>query len=450
MNQEIIIQNPWWSTGKVPEKRTGGIERENFNEIEKQLSDEKVTCLLGPRRAGKTTIMYKLISRLIDGGVDPKRIIFISLDNSKVRIELSGGFSELMRDYTNTILKERAEDLSSKIYVFLDEIHKLEGWGDKVKYWQDMKFNIKFVICGSSSVRIVKGSGESLLGRVNYHTILPLSFSEFTGFFVKADLINNLSDFRYIKSIHDDLILEKETIGIMLDEYMQKGGFPEVRSMDSDEAYELLRIYKTLSVNRDILDIKDIKEPGNLSDLLDLLSDFMSGRINYAAFSNILKIKNDTVKNYITYLEECYIIHTACVYSNRQVVSTRKEKKLFFTDTGLRNSLLLKEIDKNEKAKLIENLVFMHVFRKKSRELFPKIFYWLDKNKNEVDVIAVINKKTIPIEVKYTDRLVKSDLRGLIKFMKEFKIEKGLVITKDVLKDEEDIIYIPAWLFLLG
>jgi hypothetical protein len=236
----------------------------------------------------------------------------------------------------------------------------------------------------------------------------------------------------------------------MLDDYMEKGGFPEVRSMSYDEACELLRIYKTLSVNRDILDIKDIKEPGNLSDLLDLLSDFMSERINYATFANILKIKNGTVKNYINYLEECYIVYTASVYSNRQVISTRKEKKLFFTDTGLRNSLLLKEIDKSEKAKLIENLVFMHVFRKKSRELFPKIFYWLDKNKNEVDVVAVINKKIIPVEVKYTDRIVKSDLSGLRKFMDEFKVEKGLVITKDVLKDEEDIVYIPAWLFLLS
>lgn len=452
MNKEIIIQNPWWKTKEVPVKRTGKIKRACFNEIEKELGDEKVTCLLGPRRAGKTTIIYKLISCLIKKGVDPKRIIYISLDNSKVRLELTDEFDDVIRDYISTILKERTDNLSSKIYIFLDEIHKLDGWGDKVKHWQDMQLNIKFIVSGSSSVRILKGSGESLLGRINYHTILSLSFSEFSGYSLKGDLIdnlNNLMNFKYIKHLHDNLILEKENILILLDDYLQKGGFPEIRDMNYEDAYELLRIYKTLTVNRDILDIKDIKEPRNLSDLLDLLSDFMSQRINYSTFSNILKIKVDTVKNYITYFEECYMVYNSYVYSKRHIISTRKEKKLFFIDHGLRNALLLKEIDKKERAKLMENLVFAHIFRKKSNELFPKIFYWTDKNKNEVDVVAVINKKTIPIEIKYTDRVTKTDLRGLKKFIKEFNVDKGFVITKDLLKEEDDIIYIPAWLFLL-
>ena len=128
------------------------------------------------------------------------------------------------------------------------------------------------------------------------------------------------------------------------------------------------------------------------------------------------------------------------MYSKKQAISTRKEKKLFFIDCGLRNSLLLKEI--------VENLVFSHVLSLKKRDLFPKIFYWMDKVKNEVDIVFTLDGKIIPIEVKYTNEIVRKDIKGLIKFCGIFETQ-GIVITKDLLKKEENIIYIPAWIFLL-
>jgi len=136
------------------------------------------------------------------------------------------------------------------------------------------------------------------------------------------------------------------------------------------------------------------------------------------------------------------------MYSKKQVISTRKEKKLFFIDCGLRNSLLLKEINELEKTKIVENLVFSHVLSLKKKELFPKIFYWQDKAKNEVDIVFTSNHRTIPIEVKYTNDIEKNDLKGLVKFCEIFKTQ-GIVVTKDLLKKEDNITYIPVWLFLL-
>jgi len=97
---------------------------------------------------------------------------------------------------------------------------------------------------------------------------------------------------------------------------------------------------------------------------------------------------------------------------------------------------------------MVENLVFSHVLSLKKRDLFPKIFYWMDKARNEVDIVFTLNGKIIPIEVKYTNDIIKKDLKGLIKFCETFKTQ-GIVITKDLLKKDENIIYIPAWLFLL-
>ncbi len=444
MLEEIIIQNPWWKTKRVSESKLGKLRRSEFDSLKEELEEKKITCLLGPRRSGKTTLMYELIGHLLKKGVSERNILFISFDNPKIRLNLEHNFDETIRDFSNTIIREPIDRLSSNAYVFLDEIHKLDDWGNIIKYWQDMGLKIKFIVSGSSSLRILKGSGESLLGRINFHLILPLKFSEFTGRAVSADF-GNYND---IKKAHDELLLEKQELLIKLDEYILKGGFPEVFDItDMEKAYEVLKQYKTLSINRDILDLKDIKEPRILSDLADLLSDYMSQRISYSAFADILNVKVDTVKNYITYLEECFLVYTAYLYSKKQVISTRKEKKLFFIDCGLRNSLLLKEIDDLEKTKIVENIIFFHIISLKKRELFPKIFYWLDKARNEVDIVVTLKNEVVPIEVKYSDYIEKKDIRGLLKFCEEFKT-RGLVITKDLLRNEGNIMFIPAWLFL--
>ena len=445
MHEEIIIQNLWWKTKRVSESKLGRLKRAEFNQLLEELEDDKVTCLLGPRRTGKTTMMYDLIDHLLNNGVSEKNILFISFDNPKVRLDLQRDFDSTIRDFSNTIIKEPIDRLSSKVYIFLDEIHKLDDWGNMLKYWQDLGLNIKFIVSGSSSLRILKGSGESLLGRINFHLILPLNFSEFAGIDVQADF----RDFDEIKKAHDSLILEKQEILITLDKYIMKGGYPEVYYIeDVERAYEVLKQYKTLTISRDILDLKDIKEPRILSDLTDLLSDVMSRRMNYSTFAKVLNVKVDTVKNYISYLEECFLVHTAYFYSKKQVTSTRKEKKLFFIDSGLRNSLLMKEIDELEKTKIVENLVFLHIFSLKKRELFPKIFYWLDRSKNEVDMVVTLKNEVVPIEVKYSNEIGKRDLKGLVKFCDEFDT-KGIVVTKDILKEDGNILYVPAWLFLL-
>ncbi len=445
MLDEITFQNHWWKQKSVDKSKLGKIKRDDLQKLKEDISSKKITCLIGPRRAGKTTLMYGLIHHLIESGTKPDRILFTSLDNPKIRLNLEKEFDAFIQDYITAIVKEPADQLTSTIYIFLDEIHKMEDWGNIIKYWQDLGLKIKFIISGSSSLRILKGSGESLLGRTNFHTILPFKFTEYTQKKITCDIC----DIGALKKAHDQLLLEKQTILLKLNDYILKGGFPEILFEDHERAWEILKQYKTLTITRDILDLKDIKEPRILNDLTDLLADSMTERINYSAFADILKVKLDTIKNYMTYLEEAFLIYTAYVYTEKQVISTRKEKKLIFIDHGLRNSLLLKEIGDLEKSKILENIIFTHILHLKKNELFPKIFYWLDSQRNEVDLVAKIGKKTIPIEVKYRNKITDRDLKGLHGFCEKYKTSAcAIVITKDILKKENNIIYIPAWLFL--
>lgn len=179
--------------------------------------------------------MYEMIAHLLNESVSERNILFISFDNSKVRLSLHGRFDETIREFANLIVREPIDSLTGDVYIFLDEIHKLEDWGNMLKYWQDIGLKIKFIVSGSSSLRILKGSGESLLGRISFHLVLPLTFSELAGREVKA----NFLDYEEIKKAYDSLVLEKQELLIKLDDYILKGGFPEVFYIeDISERYQ--------------------------------------------------------------------------------------------------------------------------------------------------------------------------------------------------------------------
>ena len=176
MNEVIFNINPWWKTHQVKKTQLGSIKREPFLSLIKSLTkNNKILCLYGPRRAGKTTLLYEMINFLIkEQKVSTQRILFLTFDSYKLS---SLDFDSIIYDFCQYI-EEPTDNLKDNIYIFCDEIHKLDNWANKIKYWHDNNTKIKFVISGSSTSNILKGSGESLMGRINFQLILPLSFQE--------------------------------------------------------------------------------------------------------------------------------------------------------------------------------------------------------------------------------------------------------------------------------
>jgi predicted AAA+ superfamily ATPase len=105
-----------------------------------------------------------------------------------------------------------------------------------------------------------------------------------------------------------------------------------------------------------------------------------------------------------------------------------------------------------DEDKSSENVVAWHLIKRGyRRNVFFDAYYW--KNKNDVDLIYDDSKLLIPIEVKYREHPVTADTKGLIEFMRAFDLNLGLIVTKDIFKQEiiadKEIIFIPLWLFLL-
>ena len=136
--------SPWWNTGSV-DRAELGIERPFYLKgIMHELDSELILVLTGIRRAGKTTLLTQAIHGLINKGVKPKQILYLSLEAFEVKQEFKS-ITEIA-DAFSTIAG------GEKLYLFLDEVHYFEGWETQVKTVFDrFKKRMKIVVSGSSA-----------------------------------------------------------------------------------------------------------------------------------------------------------------------------------------------------------------------------------------------------------------------------------------------------------
>ncbi|MCK5477210.1 MAG: ATP-binding protein, partial [Candidatus Aenigmarchaeota archaeon] len=254
--------------------------------------------------------------------------------------------------------------IEQKAYIFLDEITYKDTVQQELKNLYDMT-NLKIIV-SSSSASVLKDKKAFLTGRTKTIEVMPLDFKEFL-------------EFRNIKPKQYDYALLKNHF----DEYLKMGGMPEyVLTKDIDCLKELVEniVYK------DIIAYHNIKDRGVVFDLLKLLSERVGKRLTYNKLSNVLKISVDSVRRYISYFEETYLIHIISKHGSPNEKITAP-KKIYFCDTGLRNILTgFKDI-----GSLFENVVFLRIKNENPS-------YYMA---NTIELDFVFGKNII--ECKYTD-----------------------------------------------
>lgn len=449
----LASQNLWWKTGSV-EFAAPPMEREAFDTLVPELEKGNVTILVGPRRSGKTFIVHQLVSRLLRDGTEKERIIYLQVEGYLKR---TGLLAEVMDFVKTSLLREPPGEFKKRVYLFVDEVHKLPDWAEEVKYWNDLKLkNLKIFVTGSSALNILKGAGESLAGRARHTMLLPLSFREFLK--AKYGLGMPAGDLR---ETYGAAIPHIEKIEIAFQDYLHRGGYPAVLNQNIHEAFQNLLELKDISLQRDIFEIEEIRDAKNLNELVFVLSSLIGTRTNYSKIGGMVGLRVHSVKKYIGLLEDIFLLREQMVYSRKPYFSVRKERKVCFLDPGMTNALNgnYSGIPKEFLPLLVENAVSAHVLRKKFEyEINPIHYYWVsDKKGKEIDVVSTVEGTACPVEVKYQNEITPSDTEAVLEFMEKFGCKTGIVVTKSLFKEEEKIgpngnkklLFVPAWLFLL-
>lgn len=395
--------NPWWKGNFELDYKP----RRVYEEIKKFMKNRQIISLTGLRRTGKTTILLKIVKDSItDYGKE--NMIYFSFDDFR-----DAKLKEVIDAYFELMKKNNSE---SFLFLF-DEIQKVPGWEEQLKRIYDENKKFKFVISGSESLFIRKGTRESLAGRMFEFQIKTLCFKEFLDF--RGKNFNNLP--LYKKEILSEFRI-----------FLFCNGFPEI----INENKEVIRKYIKENVvekiiYRDIPQIVPIETPEILSQMLDIIAKEPGQMIQMDKIAKELSISRQTASNYLDYLEKSFLIRKLYNFS-RNARKTQTRLKKYYPAI-----LFPEEVENRE--------IFGSVFETFVVNELNAEFFWRDTYKNEVDIILK-NKEIIPIEVKVSN----IETKPLNLFINKFKLKKGIILTYDKEETIGKIKVIPFYKYLLG
>lgn len=395
------------------------IPREHFSDYQKQLTTNLIKTILGPRRAGKTTLGLLLLKK--------ENFCYVNFDDEVLSTLKHEDLGELL-ELLNEIFEKRQ-------YLFLDEIQNIESWELFVNRLQRLGYNI--VISGSNSKLLSKELSSHLGGRTLTLEILPFSFKEF----LKAKNITCIKE-------------TDEGIGRIknqLRKYLKCGGYPEIVTeiSDSDIRKKYLNELFDTIIFRDITQRFNIKYTTELVALATIIINHFSTRTSLSKISHDLGISTHTIKKYISYLEEAYLILSSKKFSYKPREMESSFRKYYCIDTGLLNAK--KTTLTKDFGKKLENIVAVELKRRNI-----DLYYYIVDNKYEVDfVIGNSISITEVIQVVNDEQEIpKREIRTGLLACKKLDCKNLTLITWNAegSKNEGDIKIqiIPLWKWLLN
>ena len=415
MKEILFLANPWWENKKF---ETGILREKYLPVLIKSLNHKRVILITGPRRVGKTTLLKQFVKYLIEQiSINSKNIFYLSLDHPRIS---KFTILEIVEEYRKIHLLDR----NKKIFLIFDEVQYIKNWEQEIKALVDLE-NVKIFLSGSASTKIFQKI-PFLTGRYQKIRINPLDFKEFLQF--KNVKISQTEEYKYEKYLED---------------YLEIGGYPE-RILNKQENYfsDLVEgiIFK------DIVYLHNIKNPDIIRDLLLLLSDRNGHQTSFTKLSKILGVSVDTIKEYINFLKETYILEEIERFSYSRSKKIYSAKKFYLRDVGLLHYLA----SKFNLGSAAETILYNFL-----RENFEVNFYY--ENQQEIDFVFFDKaKQRILIESKFINKQEEVNdkiFSNIKKIAVELNAKKIFIITKNLEKIERSknisIKFIPLWKWLL-
>ena len=423
---EILSDYNFWGNFK---KELRG--RKAVSTLKRNLGAPLVNVVKGVRRAGKSSIVLKLIQ---EQGLEGNSLI-INLEDPRIPFNIDSQFLMDSFEAYFSYVNPKGPSL-----VVIDEAQHAKGWERFARYVVETK-GIKCIVTGSSSQLLSEEYATTLTGRHIDLEVYPLSFSEFL-------------DFKGIAS-HKPLEIEKNRLLILnaFNEYMQYGGFPEV-VLASDDVVKpsMLRNYFEDILIKDIVKRYRIKRVPQIEAIAkDCLSN-ISTIISMRNLANTYGVGLRTVERFLEYFSNAYLFVLVKKFSFSKREQERSLRKIYVIDAGFYSALGFKFLE--QKDKLMENIVALELIRRYEKE---SIYYWQDYQNHEVDFIIKKGNSVVQlIQVTYAssrEEVKEREIENLIKASKELKCDSLVIITWNYEAHEKykgkDISHIPLWKWLL-
>ncbi len=432
----INFENPWWETDEIDSYYHNMKKREYFNllfPLVKERGIKRALILMGPRRVGKTVLLYQSIQELINENLNPKDICYFSIETP-----LFNGMS--LEELVNLYIKKNGKTTKDKIYFFFDEIQYLKDWEVHLKSLVDSYHNFKFIVSGSAAAALKLKSQESGAGRFTEFILPPLTFHEFLKLTDNETLIHPL---QVIEENHNEL--NSDTLYATNDidrlnqkfiEYINYGGYPELslsEVMKSDPGRYIRNDIIDKVLLRDLPSLYGINDIQELNSLFTYLAYHSGSEMSLDEISQNSGVAKNTIKKYITYLEAAFLIKVIHrIDQNAKKFKRANFYKIYLTNSALR-SALFSPISAADP--MIGNLVETAIFSQWQHSQNLQLYYARWKS-GEIDIVSLRSdqKPSWCIELKWSNRFVAKshELRNLKNFCTKHKLSKTRVTTVDI------------------
>jgi uncharacterized protein len=434
--ERLQYENPWWVNRHIPEVYSSMAERLYFKLFYPYVTEKNVRralVLMGPRRVGKTVMLFHSIKQLLAENVNPQKIFFVGIDNP-IYVHLS------LEDILTLCKKSLNQINLNGCYVFFDEIQYLKDWERHLKVLVDSYPETKFIVSGSAAAALKWHSTESGAGRFTDFMLPPLTFQEYIHLKNMNHLIHDGNIMYGEKRMpycltHDIKALNKEFV-----HYLNFGGYPEVvlsEKIQSDMGRYVKNDIVDKVLLRDLPSLYGIKDVQELNRFFTYIAYNTGNEFSYETMSRESGIQKDTLKKYLEYLEAAFLIKVL----NKVDVNAKRLKrvtsfKVYLTNPSLRTALFspISETD-SEMGNMVETAVLSQWMHREKLDL--TYARWKEgRTEGEVDLVLVDDKKYKPVwgvEIKWSNRYFEktNELKSLIQFCKANNFQNALVTSID-------------------
>lgn len=411
------------------------IFRSELNSAEKILEKDLIKVITGPRRAGKSVFSILLLKE--------KNFAYLNFEDENL---------QKIENY-DEIVEGIFQVYPDSQFILFDEIQNLEKWEVFVNKLQRRGYNL--ILTGSNAKLLSKELATVLTGRHYALEVFPFSFLEFLrgkNFRIKDKESKKISEISHSEYLEIPEV--KGQILNHLDDYLKKGGFPEVTVKDLEPETYLETLIDAV-LFKDIVRRYKIRFSQKIYELALYLISHFSSEFSFTKLKNTLGFgSTNTVENYLGYLEEAYLVFPLTRLSFKMGEQLKAPKKIYLVDNGFIRAKAF-QFSQNV-GRLMENLVFIELLRKgyKSNK---NIFYYKTRNDREVDfIIKEGSQIQTLLQISFhmaNDDVKKREFDSLVEASKELNTDDLLIITWDIEGEErykkKVIKFIPLWKWLL-
>lgn len=464
ISQEGILKvlrsfNPWWISGSVNVALCPEYKRLAYYDAKNRLNNEEIrrtVILTGARRVGKTTIEYQLIDTLLKQDVNPKQILFVSLDHPMLKL---AGIDEILTCYHENVCPQQ------EVYYFFDEVQYASDWAVWLKTIYDTKPTTKVVATGSASLALARSSKESGVGRWTVIQVPTLSFYEYCALTKVAvpALERNFAPaqlFTMTKNQRVGLMNVLSPLQYHLTRYLQVGGFPELALAKNDVLAEQVMREDVVDkvLKRDLPSLYNIRNVTELERIFLYLCNVSSEIVAVDTLAKELNgVSRQTVQNYIDYLASGNLIYLSYPVALDGKKILKAKPKIYIADAAIRNAVLMDEAiltNPIEMGRMVETAVYKHMVNFYYLQATRVGYYRDGKQGKEIDIVVDSpGSPYITVEVKYREQAtIPNDDAIALNYQEE---TRAFVITKRIddfgvyeTANGTKLLRIPAFAFL--